>query len=230
LLEEWSIEPMLQNNTFKQPPRPLRNKQPAVDIAGFFDLLQQAFAIHVKTLGTPEGVVPIFVETFPKERLTEPDTPFNVITYRISNSIMAPTGNDGRTPRAPSIREVKQSEEKSNYLIQVDGWWEQVIVTFEIWCRDNADANKLVIWFHNFMMTWAFTLKFFEGHGINNFAFVQRLEDTAPRTDDQELYLRQLSYTFRLETLVAFEQRKLTAITLYLDGLAPINLPEITTT
>jgi hypothetical protein len=80
------------------------------------------------------------------------------------------------------------------------------------------------------MMTWAFTLKFFEGHGINNFAFVQRLEDTAPRTDDQELYLRQLSYTFRLETLVAFEQRKLTAITLYLDGLAPINLPEITTT
>jgi hypothetical protein len=225
---------MISNNfnvrPIEPPPRPLRNKQPAVDIAGFFDLLQQAFAIHVKTVGTPEGVVPVFVESFAKERLTQPDSPYNIITYRVSNSVMAPTMKDGSTPRAPRSREEKQSDEKSNYIVVVSGWWEQVVVTFEIWCENNANANKLAIWFHSFMMTWAFTLKFFEGRGVNNFAFLQRLEDSQPRVDDQEVYLREIQYTFRLETLVAFEKRKLTELTLYVESVAPINLPETITT
>lgn len=209
-----------------QPP-PLRNKQPAVDLAGFFELLQTAFKLHIQTDSgkPPSGVTPILVESFPKERLTQEDQPFDVITYRISNSVMASTRNDGSAPRGITQRENKQSQDKADYNVVVYAWWEQVIVTFEIYSKDNSNANQLAIWFHKFMFTWAFVYKYFQGRGVSNFDFVGRLEDTAPRESEQELYLRQLSYTFRLETLIAFEQRQLTDITLKLDSQAPINLP-----
>jgi hypothetical protein len=223
--------PPIIHTAHEPPPPPLRNIQPAVDLAGFFDLLQTAFALHIKTTGQPEGITPQFVESFPKERLSQPDQAFDIITYRIKSAGMAPTGNDGRTPRAPTLRENKQSKEKTDYNIEVWHWWEQIVVTFEIWSNDNANANTLAIWFHKFIFTWAFVLKYFQGHGVNNFEFVERLEDTAPRVDEQELYLRQLSYTFRLETLIAFEKRQLTELTLILEsppGIAPITLPSNT--
>jgi hypothetical protein len=206
----------------------LRNKQPAVDLAGFFNLLQTAFALHIKTTGQPNGITPVFVESFAKERLSSPGKEFNIITYRIKSATMAPTDNSGsRIPRAPQQRENKQSQDKLDYNVIVQGWWEQITVIFEIWSNDNSNANSLVIWFHKFIFTWAFILKYFQGNGVSNFEFVERLEDTAPRVDEQEVYLRQLSYTFRLENLISFEERQLTQIQLTIDspGTAPIDLP-----
>ena len=209
------------------PPPRLRNKLPAVDLAGFFTLLQQAFVLHIQTSGAPQGTTPILVETFPKERLSQAGTPFDVITYRISNVTMAPTMNNGSAPRGVTLREEKQSAGKADYNTIICAWWEQVIVTFEVWSKDNATANTLAIWFHKFIFTWAFVLKYFQGRGISNFDFVERQEDTAPRVEEQEIYLRQLSYTFKLENLIAFEERQLTSITLLIDtpGIASINLP-----
>ena len=211
-----------------EPPLPpLRNKQPAVDIAGFFALLQVAFAQHIKLVGAPDGTTPELVETFPQERLSQPDTPFEVITYKVSNVTMAQSTNAGSAPRGMTLRETKKSQDKADYNVLIYGWWEQVIITFEIWTKDNATANKLAIWFHKFIFTWVFALEYFKGRGVNNFDFVGRSEDTNPRGDDQETYVRTLSYTFRLENLMAFEQRQLTELTLIIDspGVAPITLP-----
>lgn len=211
----------------RTPPR-IRDVEPAANIAGFFTLVQDAMERHLNTIGGPDGIIPILTEDFPQERLTKTDQAFEAITFRVQEMKMSPLSNDGtRIPRGIQVREVKSSTDKDTYNLIEASWFEDATVVFDIWSKSNANANKLVIWFHNFIYLWANAYKFFEGRGIRNFAFVKRMDDDTALKEGQEIYRRRVAYTFKLENLIKFEQRQITDITINVDfpaGSAPINL------
>jgi hypothetical protein len=189
---------------------PLKSSQPAVDIPGFFDAVEQALNLFIKTEGTPDNTKPTLVHEFPKERLAKPDDVFDVITFKVAKSEMAPTLNDGSKPRNPTSREVKPHPELAGFNVQTFGWWELVKAEFSVWSKSNANADIVTAWFHDFMVKYAFLYKFFLARGVQNFRFVDRADDDIDLYFGQELYRRRLTYEFRLETLFSVEQKQLT--------------------
>lgn len=195
--------------------RPLRSSKAAVDINGFFEIVGQALADHLKTEGAPAGTAPLYTETFPKARLTKADTPFDAILWSVDSAAMAPTSNDGATvPRAPSLREIYRKEDEAGYNQVVKAWWETYTVQFEIWSKSNPYANILAVWFHRFLIRYAYAYEFFSAFGIQQFRFVARKSDAVETRENQELYVRRLQYSFRLELLDSFKERQLTDLTL----------------
>lgn len=189
---------------------PLRSSQPAVDIPGFFDLVEQALNLYIKTEGQPDQTRPTLVHEFPKERLAQPDNKFDVITFKVASSEMAPTMNDGSKPRSPRLREVKNHPKLAGFNVAVDGWWELVQAEFTVWSKSSRNADLIADWFHKFMVKYAFIYKLFLSRGVTNFRFVKRADDDVDRSFGQELYKRRLTYEFRLEILIGFEQKQLT--------------------
>lgn len=202
---------------------PLRSLQAAADLPGFFDTVADALALHVKTDGPPDGQTPIFVEDFPKERLSVPGDPFYVVTYRVDSTQMGSTSNDSdRRPRAPLVRDRRPHPNLEGYNLVTYGWWEDAVVVFEIWGKSNSGANSLGNWFHKFMMKYAFAVKYFDGRGVQQFRFTQRLPDEVRQKEGQELYLRQYAYSFRLEFLDSTLERRITTASLSVNG-QPLN-------
>jgi hypothetical protein len=198
---------------------PLRSLLPAADVQGFFELVGKALAIHINTQGPPDGITPDYVEDFPKERLTQPGAAFEVITFRVDGSQMSSTSNDrDRRPRGPEIRERKPHPKVDGYNLVTLGWWEDVTVVFTISSKTNSNANRLGVWFHKFMMKYAFALKFFDGRGIQQFRFAQRLPDSVDQIEGQEIYKREYAYSFRIEYLDAAMERQLTNASLTVNG------------
>ena len=196
-------------------PPPLRSSKPAADINGFFQIVGQALAEFIKTEGAPEGTAPRYEETFPKERLSEPDTAFDVILFHVVTGEMAPISNDGATvPRSPTLRNVTKIPTQAGYNLAQYGWWENYTVEFEVWSKTNSVANSLAVWFHRFLIRYAYYYKFFEAFGIQQFKFVGRQADKSDTKENQELQIRPLRYSFRLEFLDTFTERQLTDLTL----------------
>lgn len=189
---------------------PLRSTQPAVDIPGFFDAVEQAMALHLKTEGTPDGTKPTLVHEFPKQRLAKTDDAFDLVTFKVVNATMAPTMNDGSKPRTPKERELKPHSRLAGFNLQIYGWSELVQAEFSIWSKSSRNADTITAWFHRFMMLYAFPYKFFLARGVQNFRFVKRADDDVDQSFGQELYRRRLVYEFKLETLLAAEQKQLT--------------------
>lgn len=201
------------------PPPPLRSSEPAADIQGFFKAVGEALDLHVKTAGAPDGIAPVYVHSFPKERLSKPGTPFDVITHHVSDGSMAATSNDGsRIPREPALRQRKPHPTKAGYNLCYQGWWEDVTAVFTIWSNSNENADELANWFHKFLMRYAYFYGFFKARGISQFRYVRRMEDTTEDREGQELYVRRLAYRFRLEYLDTFEERQLTDLTVRAAG------------
>ena len=198
---------------------PLRSSQPAADIQGFFRIVGEALNLHVNTVGAPDGVTPVYVHTFPKERLSETGKPFDVITHHVLEGGMAATSNDGnRVPRQPSVRERKPHPTKAGYNQCYQAWWEESSVVFTIWSNSNENADELTVWFHRFLMRYAYAYGTFKARGIQQFRFVKRLEDSNEDREGQELYVRRLVYSFRLEYLDMFEERQLTDVSLHVTA------------
>lgn len=210
-------------------PPPLKSTFPGVDIPGFFDLIGTWLTEYAKAVGYPGNYTPIYAQAFPRERLKNQDSPFDVITYRVRKSTMAPTDNSGqRKPREATLREVLPLKTKTGYARRVSAWWELIDVEFSIWSRDNLNADRTTNWFHQFMMTYLgpVQLRILEANGIQIFRFLERLDDDVDHTQEQEVYRRRLVYEFRLEFQNAVEERLLTALTL---NVGPQNTTEVTT-
>src|SRR3569833_3717190 len=80
----------------------LRSSLRAVDVDGFFRLVAQALKLELQISQTPDGSHPVFVHAFPKERLAKEGQPFDVITWKVLSSAMAPMDNAGsRITRKP---------------------------------------------------------------------------------------------------------------------------------
>lgn len=201
-----------QFGPFSNPPE--RSPLPAVDIPGFFDAVEQALQLHIKTEGGPEGLNPVFVHEFPKERLAKPDQTFDVITFKVASSEMAPTLNDGSKPRAPVQRQVKRDSRLGGYNEVYVAWTELVNAEFSIWSKSSLSADIITAWFHDFMMRYAFVYHFFQARGIQLFRFVKRWDDDVDQSFGQELYRRRIQYEFKLETVLKFEQKQLTDVDL----------------
>ena len=75
-------------------------------------------------------------------------------------------------------------------------------------------ANSLAVWFHRFLIRYAYYYKFFEAFGVQQFKFAGRQEDKSDEKENQELQIRPLRYSFRLEFLDTFTERQLTDLTL----------------
>lgn len=189
---------------------PLRSSLPAVSIPGFFDAVEQALAVHIKTEGTPDSTRPTVVHEFPKERIAKTDDKFDIITFKVANAVMAPTMNNGASPRSPRLREVRQHPKLAGYNLAVEGWVELVQVEFCIWSKSSRNADLVADWFHTFIRKYAFIYKFFMARGVQNFRFVKRADDDIDHSFGQEVYRRRLTYEFRLETLFGFEEKQLT--------------------
>lgn len=206
------------------PPR-LRSTLPASDIPGFFTAVNEAFQEFVKAVQYPGAVPPEFCESFPRERILKQDDDFNVITYRVKSSMMAPTDNSGaRVPREPQLREKVQEPGVKNYLLTTKAWTEFVEVEFSIWANGNTEADITTNWFHKFLMYYAFTLRYFQANGVQIFKFVERMDDDIDHTQEQEVYRRRLVYSFRLETLTQLESRNLTSLTV---SIGPTDTSEV---
>jgi len=193
-------------------PPPTRSSLPATDIPRFFIGVEEALALHIETSGTPDGVSPKFEHAFPMERLSKADDPFDIITFRILNSTMAPTMKDGSSPRNPSKRPAIPHPELGGYLLIPYAWWELVSVEFNIWSKSNARADTLTDWFHKFIMKYATILNFFMARGVANFRFVSRGDDDVDLDQRQEIYRRRLKYEFRLEYLVPLMEKTIQSI------------------
>ena len=195
-------------------PLPLsRTPLPAVDIGGFFHMLQGALALYIQTEGQPENTNPEFIEEFPRERLTKQDETFDIITFRVKSAVPASNTNSGGAPKRPALRESKPSPTLGpDYKEQVYGWWETVRPEFTIWSRNNANANDMTEWFHIFLMKYAFINKYFAGRGIENFVFIERADEDVDHNEGQEIYKRRLTYEFRLNRMLTTQSRSLTNV------------------
>lgn len=211
-------------------PTPIKSSRPAVDIPGFFDAVEQAMDLHIKSEGTPDGTKPTLVHEFPKERLAKPDDLFDVITFKVASSEMAPTMNDGSRPRSPVQRETRSHPTLGGYNLQIVGWWELVQAEFTIWSKSSRNSDTVAAWFHQFIVKYAFIYKFFMARGVQHFRFVKRADDDIDQSFGQEVYKRRLTYEFRLETLFAYEPKQLTNVDVTYGIKNPLGNNQVGTT
>jgi hypothetical protein len=195
-------------------PPPYRSAKTAADWNTFFDAVQTAFALHVKE--TPfEGKSPVLVEDFPKMREGKFDTDLDVILWRVFGSVMAPTDNaNRRVPNGLRVMGDVQSPTKLGYREVTVGWWELLCSEFQIYSKTNARANKLAVWFHRFMMQYAFSLRFFKAYGVTYFKFEGRLPDEKTQDFGEELYVRKLRYEARISLQNVMDAKTLEGIDL----------------
>jgi hypothetical protein len=209
------------------PPR-LRSSLPAVDIGGFFKAVDEALNLHLGSSKWPEGTKPVLVHSFPKERITKPDDPFDVITFSVGGSEMAATSNDGsRIPRGPTLRDKVVSKTKYGYDNVTVAWKEEVAVIFNIWSRSNRRADDMVNWFHRFMMKYGAVYKFFMARGVDRFQFVRRGRDEVENVEGQEIYKRSLVYMIRIEYVDVLEEKLLETVTLNVGVVLPTDTIEL---
>lgn len=190
-----------------------RSPLPAVDVNGFFEIVQQALALYIQTEGPPDNINPVLVEEFPRERLTKQDDTFDIITFRVRTGTMAASTNTDMIPKKPSLRESKPHPKLGpQYLLNTYGWWETVQPEFTIWSRSNINANLMTEWFHIFLMKYVHFTKFFNGRGIDNFVYIEREDEELDHNEGQEIYKRRLVYEFRLNRMSTLDSRVLTNV------------------
>ncbi len=202
----------------------LRSSQPAVDHRGFFKIVQQAFALYLESLQVAENDRPVLVEDFPKERLSQFDNSNDwvVILFRVHHSEIAgtsPSGTD-RKPKGIWGHDRTPHPTKSGYVLDRSWWWENAVVEFVIVARSNRTANIWCDRFHRFMMDYAFRMQFFRSRGVEDFRFVERLEDQKTQNYGQELESRRLRYRVRLEFRQETEIKALEGLNLTVDGIS----------
>jgi len=188
----------------------LRSSLRAVDVDGFFRVVAEALALEMSISEVPDGAHPVFVHTFPKERLAKEGQPFDVITWKVLSSGMAPTDNAGsRIPRKPMNIPGGPDPNASGYNMLTQMWWELATAEFTIWSKSSDTCSILLTWFHKLLMRYANVLKFFEARGVDKFQYVGRGEDGFETREEQEVHYGTLTYQFRVQYLDTFSERQL---------------------
>lgn len=187
----------------------LRSHLPAADSDTFFDAVGEAMTQHLEAEKAPDGTSPFYVHSFPQERLTKTDEPFDGVTFRVVSSVPAPVRNDGTVSRKPFYI-VEPDHTKAGYNKVTADWFEIVTVEFTLWSRSNPTRGHLVNWFHRFILRYANAYKFFEARGVDKFQFVGRGEDGFETKEQQEIYFGTLTYQIRIQFLDTYSERQLT--------------------
>lgn len=190
----------------------LRSSRPAVDPEGFFDIVGQALQLHLKSEEVPDGALPFYLHSVPKERISQVDQPFDGITFKVISSVPAPVKNDGSVSRKP-ITFNAPDPNQDGYTTKTDTWMEILTVEFTVWSRSNPTRGKLVNWFHKFILRYANAYKFFEARGADKLQFVGRGEDSFESHEEQEIYFGTLTYQVRIQFLNNYSQRQIDELT-----------------
>jgi hypothetical protein len=218
---------MAELNEVGQPKYLTRSPLPSVDWDTFFDAVELAFNLHVKSAGPPGQKAPIFVAEYPKKNEGNFDTSFDVILYKVVGSERAATDNTGRrVPKGPTLRERKPHPTKARYSLVTIGWWEMMTARFLIYSLSRDRADEITSWFHRMMMRYTSDLSFFRARGVQYMTFDKRGEDQFSKEYGQELYVRTLDYQVRLELLNTFEAKDIEAVNIQMDQTAEINVVE----
>jgi hypothetical protein len=191
----------------------LRSSLPSVDAEGFFEAVSEALQLYIVAETPPDGVVPIYIHEFPKERLTKPDQAFDVVTFRVVSSVPASVLNDGTVSRKPVVSFWTLDPENTGYALRADVYMELLTVEFQVWSKSNPTRSKLVNWFHRFLLRQANRTRYFEARGADKFQFVGRGEDGFETREEQEIYYGTLTYQVRTQFVDTYSERLLDQIT-----------------
>jgi hypothetical protein len=196
----------------------LRSSLKAVDVDGFFVIVGEALEMQLQAQGgeVPDGAVPFYVHSFPKERFAKEGQPFDGITWKVLSSTMAPMDNaGGRIPRKPTWFQDGRDPRLSGYQLITQMWEELATIEFTVWSKSSDTRSKLLVWFHKMLMRYANVLQFFDGRGISMFQFVGRGEDQFETREQQEVHFGTLTYQFRVQYLDTFSTKQLDSLTAY---------------
>lgn len=195
------------------PPRQL-GSMTAVNYDGFFEKVEQAMRMHLESCDTPAEWNIRFCEDFPQSREGKFDDSFDVIMFRIFGVTPSGMSRDGvsRVPKGLMRAESRPHPTKSRYHLVREFARETVTVEFEILAKSNRQANRIVYWFHRFLLFYAHRMNFFRACGVKNFEFISREPDTKRSDFGQDLYSRILRYKFQLDLMFELEVKDLESI------------------
>jgi hypothetical protein len=185
------------------PSNRLRSPSPAVDIDGFYSLVGEALRTYQLAEGKAEDRLLIYTEEYPPENYER-----ETITVRLrgrESGVMANTAPLGK-PRElkPNVRETYEDPILPGYQIWELGWMRDNLVEFTVWSQTNKEANKIALWFEDFMH---YNMWFFRSRGVNQLYFNGRDEDFMIL--DKRLVGRPLVYFVRTERIIQLREKVL---------------------
>lgn len=206
LREELEFIKLQLTEMERSPSNRLRSPYPAVDIDGFYSLVGEALRVYQLAEGRAEDRLIIYTEEYPPIQYER-----ETVTVRLRDrgpGVMSKTAPMGK-PRElkPTVREVYDDPILPRYQIWELGWMRDNVIEFCIWCQTNKEANKLALWFEDFMNA---NMWFFRSRGVNQLYFNGRDEDFIIL--DKRLVGRPLTYFVRTERITQLREKVLEEI------------------
>lgn len=201
----------------RSPSNRLRSPHPAVDIDGFYSLVGEALRVYQLAEGKAEDRLLIYTEEYPPVQYER-----ETITVRLRDrapGVMGKAAPQG-TPRElkPTVREVYDDPTLPRYQIWELGWMRDNVIEFCIWSQTNKEANKLALWFEDFMNA---NMWFFRSRGVNQLYFQGR--DADFNIIDKRLVGRPLTYFVRTERITQLREKVLEEIVVNLTVTDDVN-------
>ncbi len=203
LTQELEFVRIMLGEIQRAPSNRLRSPYPAVDIDGFYSLVEEAMRTYQLAEGRAEERLIVFSEEYPPQNYDG-----EMVTVRLIDrgpAVMSKTAPQG-SPRElkPTVREVYDDPVLPRYQIWELGWMRDNIIEFCIWSQTNKEANKIALWFEDFMNN---NMWFFRSRGVNQLYFNGRDNDFVIL--DKRLVGRPLTYFVRTEKITQLREKVL---------------------
>lgn len=188
----------------RQGPDRLKSPEPAKDINDFYELVSRALREYQLQEGKAEDRLIIFTEDWPPDEYKRETISFQLRSRE--PAIMGKTAPRGNVPREykPNIRDSYPDPDVPGHFIYELGWMMDNYIRFVVWSQSNKEANKLALWFEDFMNCF---LWFYRQQGVNQLFFVEREEDF--QIFEKRLVGRPLVYFVRTEKVTHVRERVL---------------------
>lgn len=203
LTQELEFVRIMLGEIQRAPSNRLRSPFPAVDIDGFYSLVSEAMRSYQLAEGRAEERLIVFSEEYPPQNYEN-----EMVTVRLIDrgpAVMSKSAPQG-SPRElkPTVREVYDDPVIPRYQIWELGWMRDNIIEFCIWSQTNKEANKIALWFEDFMNN---NMWFFRSRGVNQLYFNGRDNDFVIL--DKRLVGRPLTYFVRTEKITQLREKVL---------------------
>ena len=203
LTQELEFVRIMLGEIQRAPSNRLRSPFPAVDIDGFYSLVSEAMRSYQLAEGRAEERLIVFSEEYPPQNYEN-----EMVTVRLIDrgpAVMSKSAPQG-SPRElkPTVREVYDDPVLPRYQIWELGWMRDNIIEFCIWSQTNKEANKIALWFEDFMNN---NMWFFRSRGVNQLYFNGRDNDFVIL--DKRLVGRPLTYFVRTEKITQLREKVL---------------------
>jgi hypothetical protein len=203
LTQELEFVRIMLGEIQRAPSNRLRSPFPAVDIDGFYLLVEEAMRSYQLAEGRAEDRLVIFSEEYPPQNYEH-----EMVTVRLIDrgpAVMSKSAPQG-SPRElkPTVREVYDDPVLPRYQIWELGWMRDNIIEFCIWSQTNKEANKIALWFEDFMNN---NMWFFRSRGVNQLYFNGRDNDFVIL--EKRLVGRPLTYFVRTEKITQLREKVL---------------------